>query len=271
MTLGMAWVRETGSIRELVIISDSRLSGGQSWDGNPKILMLPRSDAVISFAGSTNFAYPLMLQAYNAVNMYPRSKSRALDITELKGHFIRIFNGTLKSINNFPVGQLIADNPDAFFLLCGYSWKFKTYKIWTLHYDDSIKEFTFRPTSDWGGQDGDAKKMIAFVGDKDAVTKAKEKLVLLLKETGKISTGSLDMEPFEILRDTIRSTEFTSVGGPPQIVKIYEHANAVPVGVYWPTKESNQVCVLGRPLLGYEKFRDGIIDPDSPNRAFPQE
>lgn len=57
MTLGMAWLRTVGDVRELVIASDSRLSGGQYWDANPKIMLLPRSDAVLSFAGSTSDAY----------------------------------------------------------------------------------------------------------------------------------------------------------------------------------------------------------------------
>jgi hypothetical protein len=40
MTLGMAWLRSLGDIRELGVASDSRLSGGQFWDANPKILLM---------------------------------------------------------------------------------------------------------------------------------------------------------------------------------------------------------------------------------------
>jgi hypothetical protein len=90
MTLGMAWVRSIGEIRELIVISDSRLGGGQFWDANPKIMLLPRSDCVISFAGSTNAAYPLMLQAYNAIAMYDPAANRRLDIAHLKGHLVRV-------------------------------------------------------------------------------------------------------------------------------------------------------------------------------------
>ncbi len=49
MTLGVEWVRQVGGTQELVVASDSRLSGGQAWDGNAKIMLLPRSDAVLSF------------------------------------------------------------------------------------------------------------------------------------------------------------------------------------------------------------------------------
>ena len=269
MTLGMAWVRETGQVRELIVASDSRLSGGQHWDANPKIMLLPRSDAVLSFAGNTWDAYPLMIQAYNAIKMFPPAQSRAMDLADLKGHLIRIFNHSRTFISYLPRGQNAPDDPEAIFTLSGYSWRTKQFSVWTLHYDPSIGRFTFRPTSEWGGQEPDAHKIIAYVGDPEPIQHAKEQLVSILRDRDKLTSGSLDMEPFEVLRDTIRSGKFPSVGGPIQMVKIYEHANAVPVGVYWPDKESGTVAVLGRPLLEYEKVPWGIIDPDSPDRARP--
>ncbi len=48
MTLGIAWVRRVRGVRELPIGSDSRLSGGQYWDSNPKIMLLPRTDAAVN-------------------------------------------------------------------------------------------------------------------------------------------------------------------------------------------------------------------------------
>src|SRR5216683_2178929 len=92
MTLGMAWVRSIGGIRELIVASDSRLSGGQFWDANPKIMLLPRSDCVLSFAGETDSAYPLMMQAYNSIVMFQAAVNRSLDVANLKGHLIRVFN-----------------------------------------------------------------------------------------------------------------------------------------------------------------------------------
>ena len=52
--------------QELLVASDSRLRGGYAWDAAPKLLRLPRGDSVLAFAGQTDFAYPLMLQAWNA-------------------------------------------------------------------------------------------------------------------------------------------------------------------------------------------------------------
>jgi hypothetical protein len=271
VTLGMAWVRSVGGVRELVIASDSRLSGGQFWDANPKIMLLPRSDAVISFAGDTADAYPLMLQAYNAIKMFPPAETRSLDLAELKGHLIRVFDHARAFISNLPRGQSKPGGADAKFMLSGYSWKTKKFHVWTLHYDRSIDGFTFRPTTEWGGQESNAYKLIAYVGDKEAVHAAKQNLVSMLREREKLTKGALDMEPFVVLRDIIRAKTVSSVGGPIQLVKIYEHANAVPIGVYWPDRSAGCIALLGRPLMDYEKSKWGVIDPDNPDRAHPRE
>ena len=269
VTLSVAWVRKIGSIEELVVASDSRLSGGESWDGNPKILLLPRTDAVIAFAGLTHSAYPLMLQAINAINNHQPAVNRVMDLTDLKGHLVRVFNHSRSFISDLPFGQYQPDLPGSQFLLAGYSSKEKRFRIWNLHFQKGTNEFTFAPIRMWRGQDGGSLKLVRFIGDFDAVTEAKRRLVEMLVARNKIETGSLNMEPFEILVELIRENRFSSVGGPPQMVKVYDHSNAAPVGVYWPDKASGQVCMFGRPLMKYEKTSWGVMDPDKPTRAYP--
>lgn len=264
MTLGMAWVRNLGSIRELVVASDSRLSGGQFWDANPKIMLLPRTDCVLSFAGSTFDAYPLMLQAFNAIETFTKLKSRATDLADLKGHLLRVFNRSREFISNLPPGQNIPDPADATFMLAGYSWRAKQFLIWKLHFDLCIKKYTFRPTHAWQGQEGEAK-LIAFVGDEEPVREAKKQLVEKLRDKDRLTCGGLNMEPFEVLRDVIRSQAFPSVGGAPQLVKVYEHMNTHPFGIYWPDRPTGTLSLLGRPLMDYEKPPSGSIDPDDPH------
>jgi hypothetical protein len=268
MTLGIIWARSVGGVREMVVASDSRLSGGQHWDANPKIMLLPRSDAVLSFGGDTDDAYPLMLQAWNAIEMFGPAKNRSMDLADLKGHLIRVFNHSRKFIGDLPRGQDVPNDPGAIFAISGYSWRTRRFHIWKLFYDPSIRRFTFRPAGEWGGQDAEAHKLVDYLGDDDAIDEAKRRLVAVLRQKEKIARGSFDMEPFEVLRDIIRSKSFPSVGGPIQMVKIYEHANAVPVGVLWPDK-TGSVSLLGRPLMAYEKTIWGVIDPDAPNRAWP--
>ncbi|MEP2919482.1 MAG: hypothetical protein ABJP06_02055 [Sulfitobacter sp.] len=256
---------------EMIVASDSRLSGGQHWDANPKILMLPRTDAVLAFAGYTGNAYPLMLQAYNSIRMFQPAHTRAMDLSDLKGHLVRVFNHSRQFITGLPQNQLVPDTPDVEFQLCGYSWKYRNFSTWKLYFDEDKGQFSVRRSTTWRGQDPKSLKYVTYAGDEDVVAQAKERLISKLRATSKLTSGSLDMEPFEVLRDMLRENKFPSIGGPIQMVKIYEHANAIPIGVYWPDRASGIVSVLGRPLMDFEKTPWGVIDPDAPSRAFPME
>lgn len=292
MTLTIAWVREDKSIQELVLAADSRLRSVGYWDGCPKLFPLARGDAVIGFAGDTMHAYPLLLQVRNAIDMSPRARSRQLDLHDLKGFVIRVMNH-MRAGEGF---QLDGSDriPSAAFLLAGYSWRKRVFRVWTIHYDHSIPGFTSRPATRWRRS---GRKWIAFVGDDlfvDKETKeveraraeflqlldrrvrraerairfhviatAKDQLGSLLRERGKLTEGSFDMEPLEVLRDMIRGDHWDSIGGPPQVVKVYPHMNAVPFAVYWPDRASGRISVFGREVMAEERWEYPILDPDS--------
>ena len=88
VTLSTLWLRKQGDVEELVIATDSRLTGGRAWDCCPKILVLPRSDSAICFAGDTDNAYPLLIQAANTVHMHPPALDRSMDLHDLRGHLV---------------------------------------------------------------------------------------------------------------------------------------------------------------------------------------
>ena len=129
MTLGIAWVRVVKGTRELLVASDSRLSGGQHWDANAKIMLLPRTDAVISFAGATADAYPLMRANLQFDFNVSASNQSVNGLSALRGHLVRVFNHSRKFIQGLPRGQIQPDNPEAVFLLSGYDWRLKACKI----------------------------------------------------------------------------------------------------------------------------------------------
>jgi hypothetical protein len=92
ITLSLAWIRSVGNTQELVFASDSRLRAGQAWDVAPKIFTLPRSDALISFAGATDYAYPLVVQMSQALGFFPASRDRRNYISVAKGIALTVFN-----------------------------------------------------------------------------------------------------------------------------------------------------------------------------------
>lgn len=263
MTLSMAWVRRLPTGDELVFASDSRLRGGESWDSSPKVLQLPRTDSLISFAGKTYRAYPLMLQLVRAIRMHEPSRERRVPLPAAKGHALRVMNQMVSQIDDLPEGQERPDDLDFEFILGGYSWQESKFRIWTLHRDESLGELTFRPAVPWAGQ-GTGHKVLAIIGD--VAQEAHARLQTLLERRGKLGMGHLDMEPFEVLRDMLRSGEFPTIGGAPQVAKVYPYLQSALLPVMWPDKDGTPHAA-GRPALSYETFPFQAIDPDAPGRS----
>ncbi|TGU74577.1 hypothetical protein E4633_03690 [Geomonas terrae] len=262
MTLAMAWVRKgAGGVDELVTVSDSRLNGGgRNFDCVPKILPLKRNDSIICFAGETDFAYPLMLQLSLAIEGHFPAVSRAVDMTKIAGFTIRTFNQMLKEIDPYVKGQHV---PKTEFILAGYSWQQKSFKIWRVIYNKGVNLFELKPCSVWHGP----FKSIAFAGD--WAREAEKQLYRLMTDRyGDIrilKEGCLDMEPFEVLRNILRAGKrHDTVGGAPQMVKVYCYPNARPVGIFWPDRAAERVYLLGRQLLLEEKNIDfWQLNPDT--------
>jgi hypothetical protein len=255
MTLSMAWIRRVNTVEELVFASDSRLRAGYAWDCAPKILPLSRGDCAVSFAGPTEYAYPIMEQIRNAIWMHPKVATRATDLCDLKGHSLRVVRHMESFIHDLPRGKEKKDPPDTEFIFAGYSWAKGIFKIWILEYVTARNQFEYRRTPTLN------KNPIAIIGD--YVEDARKEILELLKSRGKEEAMGFDMEPFEVLRDFCRDDSRKLVGGAPQVLKVCKHMNAMPYAIYWPDKRSGQKSLMGRPLLQYEKPSFLFLDPDT--------
>ena len=265
MTLAIAWVRNLKGSKELVFASDSRLNGGVRWDQCPKMLTLPRSDCAICFAGTTHYTYPLIVQLSFAVSSYNRSQQRAMDLFELKGHIKRIFNSLQDAIyfNQSSYIKREDELKDAEFIFGGYSWREKRFAFWRVKYNTGKRAFEFEAPKLIGNYG-----VIAFAGD--WLAEGRNRLVAnLIKKNGKKyfsdeTNPGFDMEPFEALSELLhdnRKDMNCTIGGPPQVIKVYEHMNCRPVGVYWSTSDKVTRTLLGRTLLDYEDCDCWFLDP----------
>lgn len=255
MTLCAAWVRTVGNVQELLFASDSRLSGGEQWDGCPKMLPLPRRDCLVAFAGSTLRSYPLMLQLYASIDSFPASRRRVLDFDEMKGHAVRVFNFMLGKVQHEVSGakvEFIRELSDTSFLLLGYSWRKKRFRIVEVRFDSSSHQYRSHSFSV-------RRRTCIFIGDKDVSRDvdlpktANERLNEKLLSVGKLPAGTLDFEPFDVVRDMILDDKFRTVGGPIQFAKVYAHLNTQTFAVYWPSERSGRLTIAGRDTLHYEK------------------
>jgi hypothetical protein len=96
---------------------------------------------------------------------------------------------------------------------------------------------------------------------------------------------ALDYEPFEILAEMLSNSHFTdrmgekaffnakdkpgAIGGAPQALKIYQHANVRPIAVRWPLSHNSTVTLFGRPLFEWEMTLNPIYDPATRTFYYP--
>jgi hypothetical protein len=282
LTISIAWTRKVHDIEQLVFVSDSRIGGGKVFDACPKMLALPRNDCGIAFAGLSGDAFSMMIQLSLAIEAYPPAKRRGLELPKLRTHALRIFNGMLEEISSEIKGNPGDAKTDAAFLFGGYSWRQKGFELWSIIYDEKISKFVSRPSASiyldlrkkrLASKAQESKRYlhlgnVAFIGDQAPAAKR----LLSQKLSSKIRAGEtidrINMEPFEVVRDMLRDGRLrvppfgTSIGGAPQIMKVFQYSRTASFAVFWPDR--NGVPHLhGRPCLSYENIDRVCFDPDT--------
>ena len=262
MTLGVAWIRNTANVQEVVVASDSLLSAGpETWEACPKILPLPRTDAVISFAGVTEFAYPAMLQISRAIESHPAQVERRYDITYLAGLVEDVINQLDSFARTEAPDSLKQSRKVTEFLLSGFSWKYSSFRIWRFAWDPRYRRYTKRQCGAERGSDRQAT--FRFIGTHAAQGRAVSELRKIV--AGR-SSRKLDMEPYEVLAAIIESKEYRDIGGAPQVVKVYRHLNSQVFGTTWTIRGEEVETYAGRPLLEFEKLTIPLISRSDPGK-----
>ena len=261
----VAWERTTPTGSELVFASDSRVRQGGAWDTCPKVFRLPRSDALMAFAGDTLWAYPIVLQTIATIDSFAPSRTRHYDLRATRSHAMRTMNEMMVA------GSAATDgwHDISFeFLFGGWCWRESSFLLWRLYWSQHHGEMRHDSVTD--GHIG----KVRFIGDRDREGNAPEREVvghakarladLLRARHGALEPGTpLDVEPWQVLVESIRSGRFPTVGGPPQLAKIYRSMNSTIFAVRWPDRRGD-LTLTGRRLLAYEKTDVPEVDPDAP-------
>lgn len=263
MTVAVGWIRKVRNCEELVFISDSRLCGGHRWDECPKIMSMPREDCIMCFAGNTNYAYPMMTQIYYSMNELNKIRTRAMDISDLNGYVLKHINHLGQSVYNMADPK---DQTENEFLFGGYSWIKKEFRIWRYYYVQS--ENSYRKDGQPHRIFSNVPGNIVVIGDQREAYK--EELRRILTERYGVQCkdykgNGLDMEPFEALCNLLRKTKpDDTIGGAPQMIKVYQYQNSRPVGIYWPEKTQDPFAnrtLLGRRMFDFEDTELWFMDP----------
>lgn len=166
-------------------------------------------------------------------------------------------------------------DPEAEFLFGGYSWIKKRFELWRIAFSKGDQKFSADPAK-WlcfspklskvvirSSKNPVDKRlgMIAFAGDQAPL--ARRRLLEKLN-TNDPSKVELDWAPFEVVRDMLRDPAHSeTIGGTPQIVKVYQYMKSAALGVYWPDGVTGVPHLQGRALLGYERTEKFVLDPDT--------
>jgi len=276
MTVSLAWIRVLrGGTEELVFASDSRLRGGYAWDTAQKIFPLAGINAVLSFAGDTALALPVIDQIVASCENYPQARSGATDVAELRTHILNILNSMRNRFVAAAPAEVKSMDRQTIFLFGGYSHAHGELLLWRLWFDPTVKRFWHEPPRAWHHESRwsrlkdwrRTRKYFCFAGDCYHEFKAHLSRVI---QAGRGNVPSFDMEPLQALVSMLKTqTADGLIGGAPQMVKVYPSRTYLPFAVRWG--DGNGVHLYGRPLLAYEKTLYPVLDPESLSVFYPLE
>ncbi|SNT01624.1 hypothetical protein SAMN05216374_2316 [Tardiphaga sp. OK246] len=273
MTISIAWIRKAGKYNELVVASDSRLSSAGHVDICQKVFPLPRGDAFLAFSGETIIAFPFLFQLQAAVEDFHQSTDRSQDVTQMLGRVIALLNLYRDSWLNTDPLEFEPAMRTTRFLFGGWSWRYKQFFIYPIHYSKQLKQFNILRSSKrkkrFGLPNGE---LCVCIGN--YTHEFIENLGVIMKDR-----KHLDYKPLEVLCNMLSDSRFTdrkrepdfwdirdgrgAIGGAPQVIKVYEHANTLPIAVRWPRGDGAMATTLfGRPLFDWEKTFTPIYDPE---------
>jgi hypothetical protein len=264
MTLVTAWVRQNSSLHELVIASDSRIGGGGAWEACPKIVPLPRPATVIAMSGDAVESYAFLLHAINTCHLLEGHRVGRTDLRYLAKKLRDTYADFPSHFHKLVPWEKKPKAPNLKVALFGWSWRRLAFEGYSFSYNrsgvlimDSIGTLaTHRPYPHYlmGDAKSDARVRlnnlaerrrfpIPLRGDPDAPNIA--------------ANAFYDWEPLEILLDVIGDRKMDSVGGMPQIARVYQNGECELF--VWRAPDGTD-HFGGRPVQAAERFDRRIIE-----------
>ena len=242
MSLCIGWIRKTTLSEEVVLVADSCFSGGQRFMAAPKLFTSKRGDFAIACAGSTTYSFSIIEHIRQSFNCNEPISHRAYDFEDIIHNIVDITNETLchekEIIRN--------DEIDFKMIVGGYSWKRKKAMLRIIEYSPRQKKYYAHVVQTI------KKTPVAVIGDRDAVMPARLAIFNQLEADGVQIGGAINMQPLYVLMDFINNPKFTTIGGAPQLLKVYPYMKILPWGFRYGKDTS--IYFYGRKILDYETF-----------------
>jgi hypothetical protein len=254
VTLVTCWVRRNRTVREVVVAADSRVSGGESWDSCPKIVVLPRPSTVMAMSGEVGDSHTFVVHAINSCHLLDGHTVGRTDIRYLANQLHRVFDDNRKHVGDLPVGTTVPRVPDVHLALVGWSWRRTRFELYTYRFNADG-----RVVHDSQAIDGVTKSSF-FMGDAAAI--ARKRLTAINRAARAEAQrragpgvrlpiqSHYDWEPLDVLLQLVGDSAIRSVGGHPQVARIYQ--SGLTEQFLW--KDDDDVESFGgRPVLDTER------------------
>jgi hypothetical protein len=239
MTVELVYERQVGAAHEIILASDRRLSGGESWDECQKVFPLRRGDCALGFAGAFYRFYPVFCQLVTYCNLHKKIYSRAIPLHKLAANLEDITQALIDKVHDLPSGCRYTQG-NFEFLLCG--WDFETGKPFgrKFSYDDTTGKMS-RQRIRYPLHGSHLVHPVFLIGD-------------CLPEFRRTYNGiatreqQVDLQPLTVTQDIIDQNKIRTIGGVVQGVKLYRHLNCLPIQI----ERGENRYVLGRQLFEWE-------------------
>lgn len=267
MTITLGWLRRQGQTVELLVASDSRLRSIGAMDQAPKIFRLDRGDSCLALRGDTQFAYPLFYQIGVALNNHIKTRTRALDVTDVKDLILKIADSIIGSWDAKPADKL-QELKDTQILFAGWSAVHNRFELSFLTYSNTGLVF-HRKKMRIGHPWHETTKSLVFLGDYEDAYRLELCNLLARRHTHSVAQDQkikfdFNYEPIEALNMLLNKPDPTherrAIGGAPQLIKIYRFSNSLPFAVRLGPERH---YLYGRRLFAWEKTEFPIIDLSS--------
>ena len=247
MTLCVGWVRKIKDTEQICMIADSCVTGGQKFLATPKLFPLKRGDCAIACAGLTEYSFPIVTHLTRAMEINGPVNDLAKDFLDIIHLIVDITNKCLAEEQD-----VLSYNPSFSMMLCGFSWKRKAPYLFKIVYDKNLRRMRHCSVRTILGN------QVAVIGDKNIIPMARKAIFDAVAPDGKNIHRPIDMQPLDVLMGIINNPEYRSIGGHPQMLKIYPFFKVLPIGL----KSVNDTIIyyFGRPLLSYETFPYPIME-----------
>lgn len=221
MTLCVAWKRRVNSQDQLVLATDSMITGGLEYPHGTKLLVFGRGDCGLCWEGSTTFTYSFAENARVDIDLSDSLSISDKPLFIVARRLTKVFN-TLWQANLNDSSSLFKTEKFSF-LFGGYCPTYKEIQFWHIKQKEQSQGFS----SEKRRLDYGKPYFIGSGGDSARAIRDRES----------------DISPYQVLLRIIEDSSIRDVGGVPQLVTI-DHTGLKVIGVV----KDDERYVFGRKL-----------------------